>query len=161
MLRPVLRKLDIHSRKAARECRRPGRRLRKYRQTARYYVPKEGLKKGRAQLLRGSYFLKCREERGLIKLLDNNPIPHIFTKDARTIVRKLYYRTLHLLLSRISYGMDRLVVLSLEEYYFNWLNIANWSMGVPWNVNRHSWEKRNWDYWSYRESLSCSGKSSN
>jgi hypothetical protein len=76
----------------------------------------------RTPLLRGDYFLKFRQERTCLSILNQSP-PDLTSKEGRATVRKVYYYILPVLLSRLSYLNDRLILQDIEEYYYDALNI--------------------------------------
>lgn len=110
--------------------------------TYNYYCQIKG-KEGNLRTVRkrGDYFLHFRRERTLINILSKSP-PDVSKKEDRTIVRRLYYRTLPFLLSRISVRHDRQVLLDIEEYYYGLLNIINLNRGVHRLANRLNYELR-------------------
>lgn len=90
---------------------------------------------------RGEYFRRFREERQIIKILNMNP-PSGKIEEYRTIVRKVYYCILPILFARIEYQPDRQILLDIEEYYYNLLNITRYRKGILSRANRLPFELR-------------------
>lgn len=111
-------------------------------------------------LSRGKYFSVFRDERKVLKILSTsppeNPVTHGIKRKDRTLVHRLYYRTLPVLFSRLQFPKDREVLFDLERFYYGWLNIANLSRGVTARVNRLSPELRY--YTNQLESLQFQAK---
>jgi hypothetical protein len=118
---------------------------RKCQQTERYRaktVDKEG--NFRNTLLRGSYFTSFRAERQLLNILSKNP-PELDIKKDRTNVRRLYYRTLPFLFSRLSYHRDRQILNDIERYYYGYLTTVKLLRNeAPNRVSRLNWELRSY-----------------
>lgn len=93
-----------------------------------YKIPKGETKTRR---YRGKYFVRCRRERWLIKLLSNSPPnTHTVEKRERAIVRRIYYCILPRLLSLVVYEPDRVDLLRIERCYYDYLNIDRLRNGV-------------------------------
>lgn len=92
---------------------------------------------------RGKYFKYLRHERVLLAKLANTPfIPGRADRGIRRKLRLVYYRILPLLQSRLTHWKDKLSIHYVERFYYNALNIANYSRGSPSRVKRLRWEVR-------------------
>jgi hypothetical protein len=106
---------------------------------------------------RAPYFTVFRPERTALKVLSNNP-PDLNNKNDRTIVRRVYYRTLPFLFSRLSYWRDREILHDVERYYYGFLTTVKLLRSeAPNAVGRLNWELR---HFTSAERVSLSKRSS-
>jgi hypothetical protein len=120
----------------------PSRRKKRSGKSIKCYYTKKGLPKdSKPKLLRGDYYRAFRDERILLRILDNTKlITECPTKQERAITRRVYYCILPLLLSRLRDPFDLSIARDLEDYYYTSLNIMNYNRKVPRRVNRLNWE---------------------
>lgn len=106
---------------------------------------------------RSPYFRIFRRERQVLNILSKCP-PDFYKKTDRTIVRRVYYRTLPFLFSRLSLPKDRQILFDIEEYYFGFLTIVKLQNGKdPNTVSRLNWDLR---HLTSKERVSLSKQSS-
>jgi len=70
---------------------------------------------------RGDYFRKLKRERELTKVLSYNPPPQEFSRRTRSMIHRVYYRTLPCLFARLTWYKDRQILQAVEEAYYYWL----------------------------------------
>jgi hypothetical protein len=106
---------------------------------------------------RAPYFSVFRSERSLLNILSMNP-PDLNNKEDRTIVRRVYYRTLPFLFSRLGYWKDRMILQDIERYYYGFLTTVRLLRnGATSTVGRLNWELR---HYTSAERVSLSKRSS-
>jgi len=111
----------------------------------------------RCTLKRAPYFHAFRPERQVLKVLSNCP-PDLNNKKDRTIVRRVYYRTLPFLFSRLAWWRDRQILHDVETYYYGFLTTVKLLRNeAPNTVNRLNWELR---HYTSAERVSLSKRSS-
>lgn len=127
--------------------RKPSPSKRKAATRTAYYYKKASVPHTKPRRYRGQYFVRCRRERRLIRILMSSPPNNcIIEPRERTIVRRVYYRILPRLLSLVVYPPDRADILTLERCYYDYLNISRLRSGVNRRANRLSWLTRNMPY---------------
>lgn len=113
--------------------------------------------KARTAQQRSPYFHLFRKERQVLNILSKCP-PDLNKKADRTIVRRVYYRTLPFLLSRLSIPGDRLILRDIEIYYYGFLTTVKLLNNKdPSTVSRLNWDLR---HYTSAERVSLSKQSS-
>lgn len=106
---------------------------------------------------RGEYFRVLRDERRILAILANITPPLGQGRWYRRTLRLVYYRTLPILLSRLSYWKDKIRLAKIERFYYDLLNTVNLNRGNPRSVSRLPWLLR---CYSIPERVSLSKQSS-
>jgi len=145
--------------KLSKSKRKRGHKLQRYRVKVRVLPENRvgAVQQYRIAQKRGPYFRTFRKERELLKVLSNFP-PDLNEKEERTIVRRVYYRTLPLLFSRLGFWKDRLILQDIERYYYGFLTTVKLlSNEAPSRISRLNWELR---HYTSAERVSLSKRSS-
>jgi len=86
-------------------------------------------------LKRGPYFKKLRNQRRLLSLLRKYPLPQVFSRQNRRILRGVYY-CIPVLRRLLVYPPDQLMLAEVDDMLYHWLLLANITRGSTATINR-------------------------